>query len=110
MIKRCLQLFAPASTYAALVLALGDLAVFEQEGNEDTVLGKISRFLKNGALFDISHLTRVMREMLGDLTFQEAYNRTRRILNICVSSASLYELPRLLNYVTAPNVLIWSAV
>jgi TAG lipase/steryl ester hydrolase/phospholipase A2/LPA acyltransferase len=88
----------------------GDLAVFEQEGNEDTVLGKISRFLKNRALFDISHLTRVMREMLGDLTFQEAYNRTRRILNICVSSASLYELPRLLNYVTAPNVLIWSAV
>jgi TAG lipase/steryl ester hydrolase/phospholipase A2/LPA acyltransferase len=44
------------------------------------------------------------------MTFQEAYNRTRRILNICVSSASVYELPRLLNYVTAPNVMIWSAV
>lgn len=88
----------------------GDLAVFEEEGNEDGLMEKITRFLKYGALFDISHLTRVMRDMLGDLTFQEAYNRTRRILNICVSSASLYELPRLLNYVTAPNVLIWSAV
>ncbi|MCJ1401710.1 hypothetical protein MMC11_004927 [Xylographa trunciseda] len=88
----------------------GDLAVFEEEGNEDGLMRKIARFLKFGALFDISHLTRVMRDMLGDLTFQEGYNRTRRILNICVSSASLYELPRLLNYVTAPNVLIWSAV
>ena len=88
----------------------GDLAVFEEEGNEDSVLRKLARFLKFGALFDISHLVRVMRDMLGDLTFQEAYNRTRRILNICVSSASLHELPRLLNYVTAPNVLIWSAV
>lgn len=88
----------------------GDLAVFEEEGNEDSVLRKIARFLKIGALFDISHLTRVMRDILGELTFQEAYNRTRKILNICVSSASLYELPRLLNYITAPNVLIWSAV
>lgn len=88
----------------------GDLAVFEKAGDEDTLVRRVTRFLKFGAWIDISHLTRVMRELLGDLTFQEAYNRTRRILNICVSSASLYELPRLLNYVTAPNVLIWSAV
>ncbi|KAL8913227.1 MAG: hypothetical protein Q9172_007328 [Xanthocarpia lactea] len=88
----------------------GDLAVFEEEGNEQGLLGKAARFLKFGAMFDISHLTRVMKELLGDMTFQESYNRTRKILNICVSSASLYELPRLLNYITAPNVLIWSAV
>jgi predicted acylesterase/phospholipase RssA len=31
-------------------------------------------------------------------------------LNITVSSGSIYELPRLLNYLTAPEVLIWSAV
>lgn len=88
----------------------GDLAVFEEEGNESGLLGKAARFLKFGAMFDISHLTRVMKDLLGDMTFQESYNRTRKILNICVSSASLYELPRLLNYITAPNVLIWSAV
>lgn len=88
----------------------GDLAVFEEEGNEQGLLGKAARFLKFGAMFDISHLTRVMKDLLGGMTFQESYNRTRRILNICVSSASLYELPRLLNYITAPNVLIWSAV
>lgn len=88
----------------------GDLAVFEEEGNENSLLGKLARFLKFGAMFDISHLTRVMKDLVGDMTFQESYNRTRRILNITVSSASLYELPRLLNYITAPNVLIWSAV
>jgi TAG lipase/steryl ester hydrolase/phospholipase A2/LPA acyltransferase len=66
--------------------------------------------LTEGNWSDIRHLTRVMRALLGDITFQEAYNRTRRICNICVSSASVYELPRILNYVTAPNVMIWSAV
>ena len=42
----------------------GDLAVFEEEGNEDSILRKLARFLKFGALFDISHLVRVMRDML----------------------------------------------
>ena len=27
-----------------------------------------------------------------------------------MSSSTVYEMPRLLNYLTAPNVLIWSAV
>ncbi|RYP68646.1 hypothetical protein DL771_006516 [Monosporascus sp. 5C6A] len=88
----------------------GDLAVFEEEGNEDGILDHLRRLLTEGNWSDIKHLTRVMRNLLGDITFQEAYNRTRRICNICVSSASIYELPRLLNYVTAPNVMIWSAV
>ncbi|KAK4208155.1 putative lipase [Rhypophila decipiens] len=86
----------------------GDLGVFETEG--EGLADNIRRLFTEGSWADISNLTRVMRGMLGDLTFQEAYNRTRRICNICVSSASIYELPRLLNYITAPNVMIWSAV
>ncbi|KAI0390601.1 patatin-domain-containing protein [Xylariaceae sp. FL0594] len=88
----------------------GDLAVFEEQGNEDGFLDHLRRLLTEGNWSDIRHLTRVMRDLLGDITFQEAYNRTRRICNICVSTASIYELPRLLNYVTAPNVMLWSAV
>lgn len=88
----------------------GDLNVFEPEGEKESPMYKAARFLKHGYIFDIRHLQRVMRDWLGDITFQEAYNRTRRILNICISSAGLYELPRLLNYITAPNVMIWSAV
>ncbi|CZR55757.1 probable TGL4 Triacylglycerol lipase involved in TAG mobilization [Phialocephala subalpina] len=88
----------------------GNLAVFEEVDNEDGILERLRRLLTQGAWIDSKHLTKVMQEILGDMTFQEAYNRTRRILNICVSSASVYELPRLLNYITAPNVMIWSAV
>ncbi|ODA79537.1 hypothetical protein RJ55_05131 [Drechmeria coniospora] len=88
----------------------GDLAVFESQDAQLGVLNHVRRLLTEGSWFDIENLTRVMRSLTGDLTFQEAYNRTRRILNICVSTASIYELPRLLNYVTAPNVMIWSAV
>lgn len=88
----------------------GDFAVFDEEGREENLLQRTARFLKYGSFLDISHLANAMRSWLGDITFQEAYNRTRRILNICVSSAGVYELPRLLNYISAPNVLIWSAV
>ncbi|KAH7179847.1 acyl transferase/acyl hydrolase/lysophospholipase [Fusarium flagelliforme] len=88
----------------------GDLAVFEDPSGQDGVWNNLRRLLTEGSWSDIKHLTRVMRGLMGDMTFQEAYNRTRRILNICVSTASMYELPRLLNYVTAPNVMIWSAV
>ncbi|KAL4782469.1 acyl transferase/acyl hydrolase/lysophospholipase [Aspergillus varians] len=88
----------------------GDFSVFDEEDSEENILQKTARFLKHGAFLDITHLATVMRNWLGDITFQEAYNRTRRILNICVSSAGVYELPKLLNYITAPNVLIWSAV
>ncbi|GAB0139191.1 hypothetical protein EsDP_00007404 [Epichloe bromicola] len=88
----------------------GDLSVFEEEDSDVGVLGHLRRLLTEGSWSNIDNLTRVMRGLMGDMTFQEAYNRTRRILNICVSTASIYELPRLLNYVTAPNVMIWSAV
>ncbi|PYH47349.1 putative Patatin family phospholipase [Aspergillus saccharolyticus JOP 1030-1] len=90
--------------------AYGDFAVFGEESETDNILQKTARFLKYGSFLDITHLAKLMRSWLGDITFQEAYNRTRRILNICVSSAGVYELPKLLNYITAPNVLIWSAV
>jgi TAG lipase/steryl ester hydrolase/phospholipase A2/LPA acyltransferase len=88
----------------------GDLDVFEKLGESEGLLSKVVRMFQTGGFFDISHLTRVMKGMLGDMTFQEAYNRTRRILNIPVSTSSHFELPRLLNYITAPNVIIWSAV
>ncbi|CAG8027857.1 unnamed protein product [Penicillium olsonii] len=88
----------------------GDFAVFNEKGQEENIFQKMTRFLKFGSFLDISHLAKTIRNWLGDMTFQEAYNRTRRILNICVSSAGMYELPRLLNYTSAPNVLIWSAV
>ncbi|SPO06122.1 related to TGL4 - triacylglycerol lipase [Cephalotrichum gorgonifer] len=92
------------------VFPYGDLGVFDEEGCPTDLASHVRKLLTEGSWSDVSNLSRVMRALLGELTFQEAYNRTRRILNITVSSESIYELPRLLNYVTAPNVMIWSAV
>ncbi|CAE7760397.1 SDP1L, partial [Symbiodinium microadriaticum] len=42
-------------------------------------------------------------------TFQEAFDRTGRIINITVAPTNLYDPPRLLNYLTAPHICVWSA-
>lgn len=55
-------------------------------------------------------LVRKLRELIGDATFLEAYERTGRILNVTVSPADTNEPARLLNYLTAPQAIIWSAV
>nr|CAG8592636.1 13532_t:CDS:10 [Entrophospora candida] len=78
--------------------------------NPDTWCRRAIRFLKHGVVFDVEVFKNSMRKNIPEMTFQEAYNRTRRVLNITVSSSTVYEMPRLLNYLTAPNVLIWSAV
>ncbi|TPX07393.1 uncharacterized protein E0L32_002137 [Thyridium curvatum] len=88
----------------------GDLAVFQAQDREDTWGEQFHRLMSDHCLLDNKHLVRVMSEWLGDMTFQEAHHRTRRILNITVSPASDFEVPLLLNYITAPNVVIWSAV
>ncbi|CCC66883.1 hypothetical protein NCAS_0A03250 [Naumovozyma castellii] len=82
----------------------------KRKSESENLLIKISRFFKNGTWFNNKHLINTMIGFLGDLTFREAYNRTGKILNITVSPATLFEQPRLLNNLTAPNVLIWSAV
>lgn len=82
----------------------------EERSNFKKMLKNLSHLLKYGTLFDIDSLRNTMLHFVGDLTFREAYNRTGRILNITVSPTSIHEQTRLLNYLTAPNCLIWSAV
>ena len=45
----------------------------------------------------------------GEFTFQEAFDRTGRIINVTVAPMNSYDPPRLLNYLTAPHVCVWSA-
>jgi TAG lipase/steryl ester hydrolase/phospholipase A2/LPA acyltransferase len=88
-----------------------DLAVFDPPGTGAVgwLFQRVRTFIYSGAFFDMENLKRVMKSWLGDITFREAHYKTGRTLNICVSSATSAE-PRLLNYVTAPDVLVWSAV
>jgi TAG lipase/steryl ester hydrolase/phospholipase A2/LPA acyltransferase len=88
----------------------GDFSVFESDDALFDPARRLRRFFSSGCLFDNDQLVRVLKSLLGNMTFKEAYNRTRRILNICVSHSDGHQLPYLLNFVTAPDVVIWSAV
>lgn len=46
----------------------------------------------------------------GDTTFEEAYKKTGRVLCITLSATTKKAPPVLINYITAPNVTISSAV
>lgn len=70
----------------------------------------LKHLVLKGTLQDHNVLQERLQRLLGDMTFQEAYSRSGRILNVAVTAADTTEPPRLLNYLTAPNAIIWSAV
>lgn len=69
----------------------------------------IENVVRKGYSQDILIFLKFVRDTIGDLTFEEAYLKTRRILNIVVHPTHLV-IPTLLNYITAPNVIIWTAI
>lgn len=93
--------------------AFSALVDLEKEGRSDnlhngwlaTLLRRTKRFLQEGYFLDIGVLEQVVRANVGDLTFEEAYTRTKRVLNITVSTSGGGGVPNLLNYLTAPNVV-----
>jgi predicted acylesterase/phospholipase RssA len=62
--------------------------------------------MKERGMLDQKVLQRCIDQNIPDMTFLEAYKHTNRILNISVSPADSHQFPRLLNYLTAPNVLV----
>lgn len=75
-----------------------------------TLRRRYKRYRATSHFFDIDVLRQCTRDNLGDITFEEAYEKTGRILNINIAMAEVAGTPQLLNYITAPHVLIWSAV
>ncbi|EEF32280.1 conserved hypothetical protein, partial [Ricinus communis] len=87
--------------------SLHSLQFFDQIGGLFTV---VKRVATQGAVHDIRQLQWMLRHLTSNLTFQEAYDMTGRILGITVCSPRKHEPPRCLNYLTSPHVVIWSAV
>lgn len=71
----------------------------------ETLLRRIRRFSREGYFLDVTVLEECVRANVGDLTFEEAYNRSKRVLNITVATEGQGGVPTLLNYLTAPNVV-----
>lgn len=69
------------------------------------------RFRETGARFDsVDWARKACFFTRGSLTFREAYQKTGRILNISVIPADRHSPTKLLNYLTAPDTVIWSAL
>lgn len=66
--------------------------------------------IKQKSIMDVRQLERFLRNNLGEMTFEEAFKKTRRIINITVSPVAKHQHARLLNYLTTPHLLVWSAV
>jgi TAG lipase/lysophosphatidylethanolamine acyltransferase len=109
-----LSAFAAASSTAKERTAeqlslLGGAAPTSQLHNWHNIFRRRAyRLAFEGFLLNPDVLNECVKANVGDITFEEAYNRTGFVLNIIISSPS-EEIPELMNYLTAPNVLIRSA-
>jgi len=65
---------------------------------------------RKGVLMDQRQIRRGIAANIEDMTFEEAYRRSGRIINITVSPAGTHQDPRLLNYLTSPYLFIREAV
>ncbi|MGL5403395.1 MAG: patatin-like phospholipase family protein, partial [Acinetobacter sp.] len=72
---------------------------------------KISELIRgHGGIADVMYLKKFLMQNLGDVTFAEAYQQSKRHINIVIAPYNTAQNPRIMNALTAPNVLVWSAV
>jgi TAG lipase / steryl ester hydrolase / phospholipase A2 / LPA acyltransferase len=70
----------------------------------------LREMFRQKSIMDNSQLEKFLRLNIGEMTFEEAFKKTRRMINITVSPVAANLQPHLLNYLTTPHLLIWSAV
>ena len=87
--------------------SLQTIRFFDRMGG---LMAIMRRVVQNGAIHEIRVLQRLMMDITQNMTFKEAFDRTGTVLGITVTSPRKNEPSRCLNYLTSPNVLIWSAV
>ena len=61
-------------------------------------------------IMPVNEILLVLERLIPDLTFQEAYERTGRQLNVSIAPAETHQKSRLLNAITSPNVFIREAI
>ncbi|CEQ40142.1 SPOSA6832_01727 [Sporobolomyces salmonicolor] len=71
----------------------------------------IQRAWRTGARFDtVEWARRASFFTMGNMTFREAWERTGRVLNVSVIPYDTHSPTKLLNYLTAPDCVIYTAV
>ncbi|KAJ3199044.1 hypothetical protein HDU82_000772 [Entophlyctis luteolus] len=69
-----------------------NLSVFEKKRN-GAYQRKVFRWLETGFILDPDVFTKFVQVNIGDMTFEEAFQKTRRILNITVNSRRFTIMP-----------------
>ena len=80
-----------------------------EDAKTPAMLRLLRNYLKDGKSFDSRKLEGCLRAEIGDLTFEEAYFRSERVLNIILSTKQDAEAPRLLNYLTTPKTVSYGS-
>ena len=75
---------------------------------KDSIFDKVTAFVNSKSFISNEQIKLFIRDICSDLTFLEVYEHNDWILNINVTEQSTGQ-SILLNYLTAPNVVIWSA-
>ena len=70
----------------------------------------LRHMVQRRSVMDQTQLRRAIMKNVKDLTFEEAYKRSGRTINITVSPAGVNQPPRLLNHLTFPYLYIQEAV
>lgn len=115
LLPRVISGSSAGSIIAAMTCTRSDTeltAMFEPGSINLAAFQRVSfvKLIKGASLMDSAHLAACLNTNIGDETFVQAFERTRRILGVTVSPAELNQQPRLLNYLTAPHVIVKKAV
>jgi TAG lipase/steryl ester hydrolase/phospholipase A2/LPA acyltransferase len=86
--------------------------IFEPGGLNLQAFQSVSlrRVFKGGAVMDGGRLERCLMENIGEESFTQAFERTRRIIGVTISPADPHQQGRLLNYLASPHVLMRRAI
>jgi len=68
------------------------------------------KLFKGEALLDGAHLEETMSTVIPELTFEEAFEKTGRAINITISPARMNHESRMLNATSSPNVYVRKGV
>jgi len=72
---------------------------------------RIKNLWKKGCMFDYDYWRKLISWMTcGDMTFEEAFKKTGRVFCITLSATTKKAPPVLINHISAPNVIIASAI
>lgn len=77
----------------------------EQEKHRLSLIHKI-----RPQILEVHEIQAILERLVPDMTFQEAFAKTGRHLNISIAPAEAHQTSRLLNATTTPNVLIRQSI